>query len=189
MRMNSDHVKLSLKHWMSGILFTGTMQANISVLWPAAKTKGTYSDVRKSEYKNIEIKVPFSWKQVNIIKLSEYSVVCFTQYCMNGVMCNAHITGLNGFILLLRLFHIQLRPRMTRLTAQGLHNTSVKHRRPEQAKLKDWNVKAWHPTSQTRDYKHALILKIIVNSKCCNLREYIRNTDFDQPLIKHGNLM
>lgn len=45
---------------MSGILFTGTMQANINVLWPAAKTKGTYSDVRKSEYKNTEIKVPFS---------------------------------------------------------------------------------------------------------------------------------
>lgn len=118
--------------------------------------------------------------------MSEYYVVRFIQYCMNGVMHNAHITGLNGLILLLRLFHIQLRPRMTRLTAQGLHNTSVKHRRPEQAKLKDWNVMACHPTRQTRDNKHAIIRKIIVNSKNCNHREYIRNTDFNQPLIKHS---
>lgn len=55
----------------------------------------------------------------------------------------------NGLILVLRLLHLQLSPGITRQTAQGVRNVSVKHRRPStEAELKDWNVKACHAINE-----------------------------------------
>lgn len=56
-----------------------------------------------------------------------------------------HTSVVRSINLALRQFHIQLRPRMTCLTAQGVCNTSVKHRRhSEEAKIKNWYLKACH---------------------------------------------
>lgn len=81
-------------------------------------------------------------------------------------MHNSHISG-NGLIILLRLFHIQLRPRMTRLTARGIYNISVKNRRTfriSKAKRTGMLRPATQSTRQTQDYKQAVIMNIIVHS-------------------------
>lgn len=62
---------------------------------------------------------------------------------------NAHISSPNSRIFVLGLFHIQLRPRVSRLTAQGACNVSEKlGRQMGMGKGKDWNVKACYTNNK-----------------------------------------